>query len=184
MTPTVTPTGPSGPHQRRVPALTARGWWGVALILAAVIVGVGAVAVTTQRPLSALEQTLFEVLIALLGLSGSYWVGQSSAKVPNARSAFRRLVSLYAGIGWAREVLAERQTSLQATADLAGGSVPFREAATALDVIEAGLRQYAQTIDDAIEDWRDLAPDEVAELVTRLEAQRIDAPRPHGGRQS
>ena len=76
-----------------------------------------------------------------------------SALRSHARSAFRRLLSLYNGLGEIART-AESETS--------------EERELALAKISAIARVHYRTAQDALYDWSDLAPHEVAELRERL----------------
>ena len=83
-----------------------RGSWHhlFSLVLVFVCVGVSIlmIIVASQREVSAVESILFQVVILGTGLSGSFLFGRSSAADtardvirPHARSAFRRVLSMY-----------------------------------------------------------------------------------------
>ena len=78
--------------------------WVVAglLIFVAIGVSVFVVYITTTRTLTAVESILWQIFVLTAGLAGSFIFGRQSAKEaarkmikPHARSAFRRLLSLY-----------------------------------------------------------------------------------------
>lgn len=77
---------------------------------------------------------------------------------PHARSAFRRLISLYESLSRAGAEL-ERAKDSQ-TQDLT------------LVKLEAIIVEQLATADDALEDWRDIVPKEVAELRSKLTTAR------------
>lgn len=137
-----------------------RGW---ALVLggSAVLMAGGMIYASTVRPLSPLENTLFQLWILASGLAGSYIFGRQAARAaaeemvkPAARSAFRRVLGLYGSLSR----LAER---LQEVEQDSSGS-------RQLDVVAALVQEQLASVTDAMEDWRDLVPEDVAEVEERL----------------
>lgn len=120
--------------------------------------------VSAHRQLTALESTLLQGFSLLAGLAGSYLFGTLSATAsarqlirPHARSAFRRVLSLYQGL-----------SRLAAQIDRARAAEPLDRQVTPYHILEAMVEQQILTVDDAVEDWRDLVPEEVEELEGRL----------------
>ena len=111
------------------------------------------------RDMSLVENTLFQVLISGTGLLGSYIFGRSSARAgalevirPHARAAFRRVFGLYRSL-----------YRLSETIENLKDEGPDHR----LDLIQALVHEHIATGQDAIEDWRDIVPDEVAEIERR-----------------
>ena len=121
------------------------------------------VVVSSRRPLTSLETTLLQIVILGTGLSATYLFSQRSAKVaaeqlvkPHARSAFRRVKSLYSGQFYLKRLIDQHRE-------------PNAEAASqVVEVIEAVIDQQLTTVADALEDWRDIVPEEVADLERQL----------------
>jgi hypothetical protein len=156
---------------------------------AAPIVAVGAaiatsiymLSVASERELTGLELTLFQVISLGLGLWGSYVFGRQSAldaaselMKPYARSAFRRVLSLYTALGRFCGSIEERRALLKQLASMhSGQQIPLDQVIAALDLLFVQINEQIGTADDAMEDWRDIVPDEVAELERRAtERQR------------
>lgn len=114
------------------------------------------------RELTDLESILFQVFTLGTGIAASYILGKQSAQSaaqdvikPHARSSFRRILSLYEGLSrLALSIVEIRNNS--------------KNPPTHLDVLEAIVVEQISTADDAIEDWRDLVPEEVEEIEKRL----------------
>lgn len=130
-------------------------------IAIAVVFGV----VAKFRPLSGLENVLLQIFSLAFGLVGSYIFGRESARSaardvikPHARSAFRRLLSLYSS-------LSRLALAIQA-ARPASGSGFLQQ--TVLDKLEVMVVEQIATADDALEDWRDIVPEDVEELRAKL----------------
>lgn len=137
------------------------------MIVAFVVMGISAY-IATQRHLSDLENILLQTFSLLFGLVGSYYFGKQSANdaakeiiKPHARSAFRRLISLYESL---HRVGVEIENSKNS-------NEPQSETLT-LAKLESIVIEQLATADDALEDWRDIVPEEVAELTQRLTTSR------------
>ena len=138
--------------------------WPVLLILISLGVAVYFAYVTTTRTLTGLESFLLQIFTLVTGLVGSFIFGRQSAREaardiikPLARSAFRRLLSLY--------------LSLSRVANILASSQDF-ESREDYEVMHAKLEgivvEQLTTAGDALEDWRDIVPEDVEELYQRL----------------
>ncbi len=142
---------------------------------AAIAVSIYMLFVATERDFTRLEVALFQVISLGLGLWGSYVFGKRSAldaaselMRPYARSAFRRVLSLYTALGRFCASIDERRTMLNAEASThSGRQIPIERAIAVLDLLFVQINEQIGTADDAMEDWRDIVPDEVAELERR-----------------
>jgi hypothetical protein len=142
---------------------------GIALIIASIIVAIGFLIAATFRNLTELELVMFQVFILGFSLLGSYIFGRESAQEsakdiikPHARSAFRRLLSLYSSLS--RLALAIQ------SARPANNSEPLNS--FVLDRLESIVVEQIATANDALEDWRDIVPKDVEELHAKLVEQR------------
>jgi len=137
----------------------------IILISASIAVAIIFIIVASKQPLTQLEIVSFQVFILLLGLLGSFIFGRQSAIKaareiikPHARSAFRRLLSLYNSL-----------SRLAFTIDHARSSNSnSMEEKAVLDKLEAIVTEQIATADDALEDWGDIVPDDVDELRKKL----------------
>lgn len=134
--------------KQAIPLLIVAG----AIVLAVVMVNVSA-----ERELSTLELALWQVVSLLLGLSGSYWFGRNAARDsardvirPHARSAVRSLLGL-------RDSLRALSHRIE---DYQDEDADYR-----LEVIQAIVEEQMPVSDSAIEDWRDITPEDVAEII-------------------
>ena len=138
--------------------------WPVLLILISLGVAIYFAYVTTTRTLTGLESFLLQIFTLVTGLVGSFIFGRQSAREaardiikPLARSAFRRLLSLY--------------RSLSRVANILASSQDF-ESREDYEVMHAKLEgivvEQLTTASDALEDWRDIVPEDVEELYQRL----------------
>ena len=136
------------------------------IILIVLVVLLGLVYIIADTPLTDLENVLLQIIFLAIGCSVSFFVGQKSVEKaakemikPHARSAFRRLVSLY-------ESLSRASTEIQSL-DNSGPLEDYRVAFAKLDAI---VTEQLTTADDALEDWRDVVPADVEELKQKLES--------------
>ena len=123
----------------------------VAIILTGVLSGL----VWREQPTST-EIALLQITALTTGLAGSYVLGRYSAAAaarevisPHAKSALRRVMDLLNSL----YRLSYRINAMQETA-------PNHQ----LDIIQAVVTEQISRGIDAIEDWRDIVPDEVKEI--------------------
>lgn len=108
----------------------------------------------TQRPLTNMEAYVFQIFALFLGLTGSYVFGRRATITgPHARSAFRRLASLYRSMGRVANIIAEEERE---------------DDATKMKIIEVIVMEQITTVDDALADWQDIVPESVEELRQEL----------------
>ena len=133
--------------------------------IAALGVAVGlTVWVSSERDLSALEASLFQLIILAISLAVSYIFAHKAASGaaqdlirPHARSAFRRVLRLYDGLFRLANTINERRQRERIVESDTPDSIQF--------VIELQIR----TIVDALEDWRDIVPEDVEDIEKKLE---------------
>lgn len=109
---------------------------------------------------------------------GSRQAAESGAERirPHARSAFRRVLTIYGGIGRVVRAAQREREHLTGLADGAG-KVRLLDADNSLRLLEAIAAEQARTADDALSDWRDIVPDEVAKVEAHV-AQQVEDPEP------
>ena len=127
------------------------------IIAGAITLAVVMIVVSAFRPLSTLELVLWQVVSLALGLYGSYRFGQNAARDaardiirPHARSAIRRALSWQ----YSLQRLSRRIQDFQADSQ-----------DQRLDVIQAIIHEQIPTGSSVIEDWRDIAPGDVDEVI-------------------
>lgn len=143
----------------------SKKWLPLLLITVAFLVSGISVFIASQRPLTSLENTLLQAFSLAFGIIGSFYFGKQSATdaakqiiKPHARSAFRRLISLYESLS---RVGAEIENSKNSQYE-----------AITIAKLEAIVVEQLATADDALEDWRDIVPEEVEELRSKLMTRR------------
>ncbi len=155
-----------------------RSWLG-AFIVSTVALFLVAGWVASQRQFTALESLLLELLVLLVGLAATMFTGYQSMQRAaaestrqHARSAFRRVASLYAGYTRIGTSIV-RQRELLARGVGADERIPAEVAGLSLDLLEAQLDEQFETLEDALADWRDLSPEGVTEIEAQLR-KRLD----------
>ena len=114
--------------------------------------------VATFRSLTPLEGALSQVFILLAGLGGSWWFGrQSAVNRPHARSAFRRVTSLYLGL-----------STVASTIEESRNHDSVEEYRLILARLEGVVSSQLIAADDALADWEDIVPREVSDLRKEL----------------
>ena len=96
-----------------------------------------------------------------IGLAGSYLLGGVSAKEaaedivrPHAKSAFRRVMALYASLGRLHDTMGKVKSTLATTP----------QAIAAIERFQDLVFEQINTSGNTIDDWGDLVPDEVAKI--------------------
>ena len=118
--------------------------------------------VAASREFTQLENALLQLFILASGLAGSFWIGRQSARQiirPHARSAFRRLTSLY-------HSLSAVANTVETTHDMES----VEEYQKALALIEGLMYSQLSIADDALEDWREIVPEDVSDLRRGLDS--------------
>lgn len=141
------------------------------LIVASIAMATVFILVASSRELSTLELVTFQAMTLFLSLAGSFVGGRQFADASteqslrrHAKSAFRRVLSLYRGLSRIAALVTER--------DVDGQKV--------LPVVEAIVREHIDTADDALEDWREIVPEAADVLQTTIHARSLgedNAPR-------
>ena len=131
------------------------------LILASIGVSVLFLYLAATRGLNNVESIFFQIFALGTGLTGSYYFGQQAAGDrarelirPHARSAIRRLRFLSAGLGRVAEAI----RGCESPAD-------YR---VTLAILRAIVVEQLAAADDALEEWADILPEDVAELRKEL----------------
>ncbi len=142
------------------------------LFICLVVTGLFAYVATT-RILTPLESVILQSFSLLAGLGGSFIFGQQSVRKaakdiikPHARSAFRRLLSLYHSLSRVAATIESSQTS----------SLPVENQVT-LAKLEAIVVEQLASADDAIEEWKDIVPEDVEELDQRFSSDKTTRDR-------
>ena len=137
------------------------------LITISLVVAVAFAYVATTRTLTGLETVLLQFFCLLAGTGGSFIFGRRlGISKPHARSAFRRLRSLYQSL-----------SRVAATIESAQNSESPEENQVTLAKLEAIVAEQLTTADDAIEDWKDIVPEDVKDLDQRFSSDNTTGDR-------
>jgi hypothetical protein len=135
-----------------------QGGW---LIAGSLIVAAIFIVISSIRNLSTLENTLLQVLSLGLGLAGSFVIGREDAKEnakdiikPHAKSAFRRVLSLYNSLSRLASAIEHQKQSLSEN----------EAGIHSLEKLQGIVIEQISTADDALEDWKDILPEELSKL--------------------
>lgn len=146
----------------------------VALVLAVLALFAAAGWVAAQRRFTPLESLFLQLLVMLVGIAATMFAGYRTLQPSDGgamrrpvRSALRRVAALQSGYTRIGRFLAVERERLAEAAD-ADGRIPAGHVRLSLDLLEAQLGEQSETLRDALDDWRDLAPAEVAEVEARL----------------
>lgn len=129
----------------------------ILIIAGAVIVSAIMIAVSAFRELSTLELMLWQIVTLALGVYGSYRFGQNAAKDaardvirPHARSALRRILTL-------------RDSLFRISERIEG----YKRASDdpKMEIIQAIIHEQIPAGGSAVEDWRDIVPEDVEEIL-------------------
>ncbi len=119
------------------------------------------IVVSSGRELTSLEEILFQVVILATGISASWRIGRSSALRNHARPVFRRVLDIHIG--------------LYNLSDMVQGFKTQRPDPS-LDVIDAVVSEQLRTARSAIEDWRDISPEDVEDIEVQARESQNDNP--------
>ena len=151
------------------PRKWGRGQW---LVAAAVVLAVVTVCVQSRKPPNLLAASILQAAALVFSIYGSYVLGQVSAREaaremikPHAASAFRRMLNLYQGLGRLKKAIATSGADLNGLREPdAAQYIVYSHVAWALALLDAMVTEQVATGEDAVNDWRDLAPEEVARV--------------------
>jgi len=138
---------------------------GIVLIIFSIGITIFFLITAGKRDLSSLENTLLQIFILATSLSGSYIFGKKSSQAsaievikPHARSAFRRVSSLY--------------SSLLRLAKTFDEEIRISVDSSLLKRFRAIIIEQIYTTIDALEDWRDIVPEDVEEIEQRFKENK------------
>jgi uncharacterized protein HemX len=140
---------------------------GIWVILGGVVLAILTVFVGVHTPPNALATGLLQAFTLIVTLVGAYIFAQPAAEKAakaaetaaqdkirvHARSAFRRQLGLYKGLGRLIDEI-----------DLQANQEDDEKVQLKLKILRAMIVEQVGMSGDALSDWRDLVPDEVAQL--------------------
>lgn len=127
---------------------------------------------------------LLQVMTLSIGLVASFVSGRFSAQRaatdvirPHARSAFRRSLGIFNSFNRTITSLDDTDAQLAEQRD-EDGRVDFRLVRYALRAIRLQVTEQVGIAGDAMEDWRDVVPEEIERVETRLRDAHATPPNP------
>lgn len=133
--------------------------------------------IAANRELTPLESVLLQFFGLAVGVWASFSAGmeagrkmEASRTQASARSAFRRVTRVYEALGRLIESIETRRDVLYHHSGN-GSDVRLSSVEAALDLLGVQVTEQLGTANDAMEDWRDLVPDQVRELEQKAEGQ-------------
>jgi hypothetical protein len=144
-------------------------------LLITAVVGAGLLAATIwltgQKDMTNRENGLLQFIFFAAGVALSFYFGRQSVVEaaqdvlrPHGRKAVRRIVNLAQGITSFATVIREQRSLLADQARASSGQVPFEQVEFTFNTLDIVVAGQLRTAADAIEDWRDIVPDEVRAL--------------------
>src|SRR5260370_40885571 len=134
-------------------------WWnnpGWILLGCSLVLGALTVLVGTHNPPNTLAAAILQAVTLIFGVAGSWLLGMASAKDaaqevirPHARSAFRRTLNLYQGLGRQRLAIVEQLLRLAVLREADDRLVQYEHARAAMRVREAIAGEQGNTAGDA-----------------------------------
>jgi uncharacterized protein (UPF0333 family) len=147
----------------------AKKWLSGLLIFCSFIIAVLFIYISSKRTLTTLENSLLWLVGLTVSIGGSYIISRSSVEKTAqvhvkryARSSFRRVFSLYRFISRLAHTITNDRNS------------DFFSADQELDKIEAIIKSEIYTAYDAIEEWRDIVPEDVEEIMKSVGRTKIE----------
>jgi hypothetical protein len=147
--------------------LSAHGWL-IATVGVFVITLVATVALTARPKATNLENGLFEFVLFLAGVAFSFYSGRRSIQAaasevlrPHGKKSVRRLLHLAAGLQKLYVVIDRERTAASEVAENHQGSLTLVAVNHHFDVIQGHIEGELRTVGDALDDWRDVVPEDV-----------------------
>lgn len=153
---------------------------GVALVAVSLVLAGVTVYVALQKPSNILAAAVLQAITLVFSTYGAYVFATASVQSaaqelirPHARSAFRRVRRIYEALVRIVQLI-EQQLAEFDVARQPGNlsAVDYQYARLTLVMLGQIVTEQANTVDDALEDWRDLVPDEVQAIEDRVRKMR------------
>ncbi|MET8370569.1 hypothetical protein ABZU42_12670 [Micromonospora profundi] len=144
---------------------------GGGLFVGAVALAVLTVYVAVQKPPNLLATGLLQAITLIFSTAGSIFLTLASAKSAaddslrrHARSAFRRMRNLYEALGRLRTEIDRQSVRLAGLGTGSTSRVDYEHVRAGFVALDQLVTEQIATADDALEDWRDIVPEEVQEI--------------------
>lgn len=150
-------------------------WLSITLLSAAGLLA-AVIYLTSREDVTNLDNGLLEFIFFFAGVVLSYVFGRQSIAAEAAasvrrdgRKAVRRIVNLARGLQDVATTLSETALHLEGE-ETADGKIVAADVQYTLKMLRSHVDVQLRTVADAIEDWRDIVPEEVEELERRARA--------------
>jgi hypothetical protein len=145
------------------------------LVGAIVVASAGGLALTVlvngRKTVDPLASGLLQFFFVVVGVAASFAFGRISSELAaaelvkrDARKAVRRIVGLARTTQLMSSVINDRREFLERQAGSGAESIDVNEELRTLAVLDHVILTQLAQAQDSIEDWRDVVPDEVAEV--------------------
>lgn len=135
--------------------------------------------ITSRKEVTDFELGLLQFILFAGGAALTWIFGRRSVKAEaedlirrDGQKAIRRIVNLADGVTYFDGILNRESTQLEVMAGDNDGMVPVAAVGAAFDALADHVPGQLRTLDDAIQDWRDIVPEQVADLERRVEEER------------
>jgi hypothetical protein len=125
---------------------------------------------------------LLQAITLVFSTYGAYIFAKASVEdaaralvTPHARSAFRRVRNIYEALGRLLELINSQSLSFNMTRHTGSpDTLDYESVRLTMLMLERIIIEQVNTVDDALEDWRDLVPDEVKQIEDQVQQRRQD----------
>jgi hypothetical protein len=152
-------------------------WIAALVVLSLLLLGLTVWIYSSTKP-SNLEVGLLQFIFLLVSTAASFAIGRETVLTaarevirPHADKSIRRIVNLTAGIQTFSQVVDLNRQGLDRAA-VPSGEIQRLYVEQAFDTLDLLVTRELLTAEDAIGDWQDIAPKEVAELERRVRSGR------------
>jgi hypothetical protein len=159
-------------------------WRGALLVLLSVVLACLTVWVATRKHPNTFAAALIQGMTIVSGTVGSYIFAKASVRDAarelirlHARSAFRRIRGIYSALAQLYDLIEDRLADLRLQHHaLRPGTdtVDYEQVHLTLIMLQHIVAEQANTLDDALDDWRDIVPDEIKVIEENVKRIRGD----------
>ena len=177
---TTPPLMPYAPYVRRS-RWTVAGR-GAALVAVSIGLGILTVYVGTRTHPNTFATLLLQAITLVFSTYGAYVFAKASVEdaaralvTPHARSAFRRVRSIYEALGRLLDLIDRQSVNFNvARKPSVPDTLDYETVRLTMLMLERIITEQVSTVDDALDDWRDLVPDEVQQIEDQARRRRND----------
>jgi hypothetical protein len=154
----------------------------VALVAASIGLGILTVYVGTRKTPNTFATLLLQAITIVFSTYGAYVFAKASVEgaaralvTPHARSAFRRVRNIYEALGRLLDLIDRQSANFEMTRRPGmPDTLDYETVRLTMLMLESIVTEQINTVDDALEDWRDLVPDEVQQIEEQVRRRRSE----------